>query len=148
MFLEAIRNKAEEFFRFLEQDIQAAGSFEDKLSCFLRLPMKYIFKLMPILAEAFNQVPPYFLQRLEENKQDYHRRMSALFGEIMRFGMDQGILDKQVDIQRLGEIINDWFLLGDCFFDRGDKDRIIGRIERDHDLIIKILLWGVIKRKA
>lgn len=146
LFVAAIQAKAEELFTALNSEIEAASGFDQKLSCFLRLPMKYIFTNMPILVEAMTQIPPNFLQKLDENRQDYRLRMNDLLARIMDFGKAQGIINEQIDSGRFSEIVNDWFLMGDSWFDASDKDRIIQRIERDHELIIQLLLFGIVKQ--
>lgn len=146
LFVAAIQAKAEELFEALNSMIEAASGFDEKLSCFLRLPMKYIFDNMPILAEALRQIPPNFLQKLDENRQNYRNRMNDMLAKIMDHGKAQGIINENIDSERFSEIVNDLFLMGDSWFDASDKDRIIQRIERDHDLIIQLLLFGIVKQ--
>jgi AcrR family transcriptional regulator len=150
IFIAAIRAKAEELFSTLDAEIESASNFEEKLSCFLRLPMTYIFENMPILIEAMHQIPSETLVNLEENRVEYRMRMNAMLAGIVEYGKEQDIVEDWVDPQRFSEIINDWFLLGDSWIDAGDKDRIIKRIERDHELVVKMLMHGIIKpsRKA
>ncbi len=146
LFIDAIRNKAEELFAKLDDELESMDSFEDKLSCFLRLPMTYIFENMPILIEALHQIPPDYLESLEELRKDYRARMNSLLGGIMDYGQKTGILNAWVDSQRFSEMINDWFLMSDTWIDVQDKDKFIHRIERDHELIVKLLLHGIIKQ--
>lgn len=145
-FLAAFRDKAQELFEVLERQIAEAQTFEEKLSRLLRLPMKYIFENMPILAEALRQIPPNYLQSLEDSRLEYHDRMLRLFREIMLFGQERSLLAESLDAERICEVINDWFLLGDSCFYNNDKDLIVQRIERDHDTVISLLLYGIIKR--
>ncbi len=146
LFIEAIRNKAEELFAKLDDELESLDNFEDKLSCFLRLPMTYIFENMPILIEALHQIPPDYLENLEELRNDYRARMNSLLGGIMDHGRKTGILNAWVDSRRFSELINDWFLMSDTWIDAKDKDKFIHRIERDHELIVKLLLHGIIKQ--
>lgn len=145
LFIAAISSKAEEFFTKLNEDIDSARNFEDKLSCFLRLPMVYIFENMPILIEAMHQIPTDYLENLEERRKDYRDRMNALLAGIMDYGQELGIISDWVDSLRFSELINDWFMLGDNWIDPQDWDKIIRRIERDHELIVRLLLHGIIK---
>ncbi len=145
LFIAAFSAKAEELFAKLDAEIESAESFEDKLSCFLRLPMTYIFAHMPILIEAMHQIPADYLENLEVHRDDYHTRMNALLAGIMEYGQRIGIINAWVDPQRFSELINDWFMLGDSWIDLQEKDKIIRRIERDHEMIVKLLLHGIIK---
>ena len=145
LFIAAFSAKAEELFAKLDAEIGSAQSFEDKLSCFLRLPMTYIFENMPILIEAMHQIPADFLENMEVHRNDYHNRMNALLAGIMDYGQSIGIINEWMDSQRFSELINDWFMLGDSWIDLQEKDKIIRRIERDHELIVQLLLHGIIK---
>jgi len=147
LFLSAIEVKAEELFSSLMAKIEESPAFEDKLSCFLRLPMKYIFDHMPILAEALRQIPQNYFEKMEENRRDYRRRMNEILTKIMDQGKAEGIINENVDSSRFSQIINDWFLMGDSWIDIDDKDRIIRRIERDHELIIQLLLYGIVQQR-
>lgn len=146
VFIAAIREKAEELFQALVTEIDSVPSFEEKLSRFLKLPMRYIFENMPILGEALRQIPEQYLSKLEENRADYRSRMQHILASILECGREQGILEDNVNVPRLSETINDWFLFGDTWVDISEKERIIQRIERDHDLIINLILYGIVKR--
>lgn len=147
LFLEAIHNKAEEFFQVLESQLEAVPGFEEKLTCFLNFPVHYIFENMPILVEGMRHIPLSYQEKLEKSRQDYKERMLRLLQEIMESGKAQGIINEKIDSGRFSEIINDWFLMGDANFANFDKELLIQRIERDHELIIQLLLYGIIKRR-
>ncbi len=147
LFIAAFSNKAEELFAKLETELNSAGSFEEKLSCYLRLPMTYIFENMPILTEVLHQIPRDYLENLEQHRREYHDRMNALLAAIMDYGQQVGIINAWVDSQRFSEMINDWFMMGDSWIDSQDWEKVISRIERDHDMIVKILLHGILKEE-
>ncbi len=147
IFLEAVQIKAEELFECLREQLAAQDSFEGKLSSFLRLPLKYIYENMPILLESMKQLPLMYLEKLEELHNASHNRMFMILQEIMDFGKQQGIINEEISSERFSEIINDWFLIGDTDFVVKDIDRLMRRIERDHELIIKLIMYGIIKRK-
>lgn len=145
LFIAAFSAKAEELFAKLDEEIASASSFEDKLSCFLRLPMIYVFKHMPILIEAIHQMPTDYLGNLDEYRDNYRNQMNALLAGILDNARSAGIINEWVDSQRFSELISDWFMLGDSWIDIQEKDKIIRRIERDRELIVQLLLYGIIK---
>jgi hypothetical protein len=126
--------------------VNATDDFVEKLSCFLRLPMKFIFDHMPILLEALRKLPTSYQYKLEDNRVEYRSRINLILTGILEYGMVKGIIDQNIDAERISEMINDWFLMGDTSFDLSDKDRILKRIDRDHELIINVILFGIIKR--
>lgn len=147
LFLEAVRNKAEEFFQVLKLELDSVADFEDKLTCFLNFPVHYIFENMPILVEGMRHIPLSYQEKLEDNRQGYKKRMLSLLQELMESGKAQGIINEKIDSGRFSEIINDWFLMGDANFINFDQKQLVQRIERDHELIIQLFLYGIIKRR-
>lgn len=145
LFIAAIRSKAEELFKKLEKEIGSAHNFEDKFSSFLRLPMIYIFENMPILIEAMHQIPSDELESLDQIRNEYRDRMGMLLSGIIVNGKKEGLVNDWINPQKFSLMFHEWFMLGDDWIDLGDKDKIIRRIERDHDLIVRLFLFGIIK---
>ncbi|NLW18919.1 MAG: TetR/AcrR family transcriptional regulator [Candidatus Cloacimonetes bacterium] len=145
LFIAAIRTKAEELFIKLEKEINSANNFEDKFSSFLRLPMIYIFENMPILIEAMHQNPFDGFESLDQIRTEYRDRMGMLLSGIIVSGKKEGLVNDWVNPQQFSLMFHEWFMLGDNWIDLEDKDKIIRRIERDHDLIVRLILFGIIK---
>ncbi|MDP3114900.1 MAG: TetR/AcrR family transcriptional regulator [Candidatus Cloacimonadaceae bacterium] len=146
IFLEVVRIKTEEFFGMLRERINASDGFEDKLGEFLRLPVKYINDHMPMLVDAMNAIPLSYQNRVEESCLSNRNQMYDILREIMDIGIEQNALAEDFDSARISQIINDWFLLTDTSFVLNDEVRLIKRIERDHEFLINMILYGIIKR--
>ncbi len=146
LFLEAVEHKAEEFFQVLGARLAELADFEEKLAFFLNFPVHYVSESMPILIEGMKHIPVSYAQRLEDSTRAYRDRMCAQLMEIVQQGRQQGIINPRLDYERFSVMVNDWFLLGSLDFTNLDRSRLIERIERDHELIIQLLLYGIIKR--
>ena len=146
LFISAIQEKAEEFFQKLSTAIDSAEKFEDKLSCFLSLPITCIFENMPLLATAMQQIPPDYFNGLLVKRNEYRQRMNDLLAKIMDYGKSQGIINEKINSERFSEMINDWFIMGDYWNGGENKNIILKRLERDHDLMVQLLLYGILKR--
>jgi AcrR family transcriptional regulator len=146
LFLEAVAQKAEEFFALLKLEISAQEGFERKLSAFLHLPVHYVVENMPILAESMREIAMFYQERIEAMRLEYRNRMYELLQGIMEDGKSSGIINRQIDSERFSEVINDWFLMGDTNFVINNKEALVRRIDRDHELIIQLILYGIIKR--
>ena len=146
LFIAAIEEKAEEFFNKLTTAIEAAEKFEDKLSCFLSLPITCLFQNMPLLANAMQQIPPDYFASLLIKRNEYRQRMNNLLAEIMNYGKKQGIINEKINSEHFSEMINDWFIMGDYWNEGDNKNRILKRLERDHVLMVQLLLYGILKR--
>ena len=145
LFLSAVNRKAEEFFNILDERLQSCSGFE-KNSMYFRFPMSFIFTNMPILLEGMAHIPMSYQERLHEDKRIYQSKMSSVMLSVLKIGKEEGLINENVDFDRLVELINDWFMLSDVNYSCLDKERVVSRIERDHEMIIQLILYGIIKR--
>ena len=60
--------------------------------------------------------------------------------------MAEGIVSDRISSERLCEVLNDWFLLGDLSVMVVDFEGLLRRIERDHEVIMQLILYGIVKR--
>lgn len=113
---------------------------------YFRFPMSFIFTNMPILLEGMAHIPMSYQERLHEDKRIYQSKMSSVLLSVLNIGKEEGLINENVDFDRLVELINDWFMLSDVNYSCLDKERVVSRIERDHEMIIQLILYGIIKR--
>ena len=72
--------------------------------------------------------------------------MLSLLMEIIHEGIDTGLISERVSPQRLCEVINDWFLMGNLSIVVVDFEELLQRIQRDHEVIIQLIMYGIMKR--
>ena len=146
LFLQALEEAAEEFFRHLRRNIARQSSFEDKLREFLHLPVRYILNHMPILAEAMHVIPVRFKDRADELRSQNRERMYMELTQIIAYGVSEGVLAPDIEAGPFSKVINDWFLLTDTNFVLAEREQVLKRLEEDLDWIVKLVLYGMIKR--
>ncbi len=146
LFMAAVEQKNNEFFNILYRHIAALDSFEAKLHAFVQVPIKTAYENMPIMLESLRSMPFQYLKRLCEYRQNYRYRMLSLLKEILDLGRNQGLLNEDLASDNFCEVVLDWFLLGDSNFMVVDIEKFLERIERDHEMIIKVFLHGILKR--
>lgn len=146
IFLEAMQIKAEEFFALLINSIGACDRFEDKLAQYTRLPVKYVGQHMPMLGEALHAMPHSYHDRVMQLYQRNRKRMNDILKDIIELGIERQVLADDFCPQHFSQIINDWFLFSEPDLAMQSKDSLIQRIERDHDYMINMILYGIIKR--
>lgn len=146
LFLQAVSEAAEVFFRHLQSSIARQSSFEDKMRDFLRLPVRYILEHMPILAEAMRVIPVLFKERVDDLRAANRTRMYDALAEILEYGKAQDVLAPDFPSERLSMLINDWFLLTDTNFVLEEREQVLKRLENDLDWIVNLVLYGMIKR--
>lgn len=146
LFLEAVEHSSDQFFAMLEKHLTEQSTFEDKMAEFIRMPVRIVLENMPIIIEAIKALSVEYQQKLDEFRVRNRGRMYDLLRRILNYGKEVGVLREDLDEERFSQVINDWFLLADTNFVISDKERILARIERDYELIIQMILFGIIKK--
>jgi len=72
--------------------------------------------------------------------------MMQILSEIIQLGKKEDLIDDRFSEDRLCEVITDWFVIGEPGLKIVDVPRLLEMIERDNDFIIKMLLYGIVKR--
>ncbi len=91
-------------------------------------------------------MPTQYLTKLFSFRQEMKTRIYTILSEILDFGILEGLIDKDFPSQRFIEIMNEWFLLADNNLTIVDREKLVHKIERDSEWIIKIILYGIVKR--
>jgi AcrR family transcriptional regulator len=146
LFIASIEVKTREYFTMLRQHLNATEGFEEKLTEFLRFPIKLIYENMPILIECLINIPQSFQKQLHQHRERSREVMMQILSEIIQLGKKEDLIDDRFSEDRLCEVITDWFMIGEPGFKIVDVPRLLEIIERDNDFIIKMLLYGIVKR--
>lgn len=146
LFTSVIEQKMDEYYRMLKEHLDAVEGFEQKLREVLHVPVKFIYEHMPVLIEAMRTLPFSYRDRLQEFREINRIRIKDMILEILQLGAREGLLNESLDPEKFCEVMTDWFLLGDDNVEVIDIKKMIAKIESDHEIIIQILLYGIIKR--
>ena len=146
LFMAAVEKKAEDYFSALKNHIEEVETFEDKLHEFMHVPIRFVYENMPILIECMRNLPYNYQDRLNGFRLSNRKRMMEILRGILKMGEEQGILAESISVDRLCDMLLDWYLLGDTSFTVVDVPKLLERIERDHELIIDMILYGIVKR--
>ncbi len=146
LFVEVVQVFVDEFFEQLSNLIEAEKTFVGKFTVYLQTPIKLLSEHVPLLSEALNSLSLTHQSKINVFRRENKERISGLLMEILDFGEQQGILSDDLPKDRFADIVNDWFLLGDENIAVVDKQKLIKRIERDQEWIIKIIFNGILKR--
>jgi AcrR family transcriptional regulator len=146
LFVAAVEKKAEDYFHALRSHIDEVDTFEAKLHEFMHIPIRFVYENMPILIECMRNLPYNYQDRLNGFRQNNRNRMMEILRSILKLGEEQGILAENISVDRLCDMLLDWYLLGDNSFTVIDVPMLLERIERDHELIINMILYGIVKR--
>ncbi len=146
LFVNVIQNKAEAYFSMLQEHLDRVEGFENKLSELLHIPIKFIYEQMPVLIEGLKNLPVNYQERLMEFRTQLRIRMKELIGSILATGYRENLINVNIAPEKLCEVMADWFLLGDANVQIIDMKKMLERVEADHEILIQILLYGIVKR--
>jgi len=146
LFIASVEAKTREYFKMLRQHINSTTGFEEKLTEFLSFPIKLIYENMPILIECLINIPQSYQEQLIQFRVKSREVMMQILSEIIQLGKQEDLIDERFPEDRLCEIIMDWFMIGEPSLKIVDVPRLLTMIERDSDFIIKMLLYGIVKR--
>ncbi len=146
IFVEVVKVFMDEFFDQLRDLVDAAETFEEKFKVYLQTPVRLMKDNVMILAEVLRNLPVQHMRKIESFRNENKERLKGILKEILDFGIAQNLLSESLPYDRYMDIINDWFLIGDDNLEIVDKEKLIQKIIRDHEWIIQIILYGIIKR--
>jgi len=146
LFMHVVEAQALVFVDEMHQNIRNISGFENKLRYFMHAPLTHVCEKMPLLVEGLKTIPFNLQQHFEGFREENRTKMLSLLMEIIHEGIDTGLISERVSPQRLCEVINDWFLMGNLSIVVVDFDELLQRIQRDHEVIIQLIMYGIMKR--
>lgn len=146
LFMNILAAQAEEFVIEMKRQVMEKKGFENKLRHFMLTPIRYFCKEMPIWLESLRSIPFSFQEDFEKFHVQLRQKMQELLIDIVREGIAEGMISKEISEERLCEVLNDWFLLGNQSLMVADFEKLLKRVERDHETLVNIIMYGIIKR--
>lgn len=146
LFMHVVEAQAQAFVDEMHQNIRNISGFENKLRYFMHAPLTRVCEKMPLLVEGLKTIPFNLQQHFEGFLEENRAKMLSLLMEIIHEGIDSGLISERVSPERLCEVINDWFLMGNLSIVVVDFEELLQRIQRDHEVIIQLIMYGIMKR--
>ncbi|HPF09440.1 MAG TPA: TetR/AcrR family transcriptional regulator [Candidatus Cloacimonadota bacterium] len=146
LFLNVVKAQAQQFVQEMHGSLSKVHGFENKLRYFMQAPMIYVCEKMPLWVEGLKAIPFNFQQHFDGFREENRGNMLSLLMEIIHEGIEQGLVSDRISADRLCEVINDWFLMGYLSIVVVDFDELLLRIKRDHETIMQLIMYGIVKR--
>ncbi len=146
LFISVVTEQAKGFIETMQSRLKEVEGFENKLRFFMQTPIKYICDEMPIWLEGLKSIPFNYKEHFEKYRNLHRETMLRMLIDIIRQGVAEGMVSDRISSERLCEVLNDWFLLGDLSVMVVDFEGLLRRIERDHEVIMQLILYGIVKR--
>ncbi len=146
LFMEAVKLAYQLFFEAIESKVATLTGFEERFKAMVRLPIRYIFDHVPILAEAQKNFPAALINELEELRIAGRQRMRDNLHSLFRQGIAEGVIDDRFSFEATSNVIHDWMMMAELGLGLQEKEMIMRKLERDQDVLIDMILYGIIKR--
>jgi len=146
LFMAVVEIQAEAFVSELHDTIRATKSFEAKLRTLIQLPVRHICQKMPVLIEGMKSIPFSSRDRFLDFRQKHRKTIMVALQEIIEIGKSEGRIVEDADTANLARVICDWFLLGNDSMEVKDFERLLMQVEKDYEIIINMILYGIVKR--
>jgi AcrR family transcriptional regulator len=146
LFISVVTEQAKGFIETMQSRLKEVEGFENKLRFFMQTPIKYICDEMPIWLEELKSIPFNYKEHFEKYRNLHRETMLRMLIDIIQQGVAEGMVSDRISSERLCEVLNDWFLLGDLSVMVVDFEGLLRRIERDHEVIMQLILYGIVKR--
>lgn len=146
LFLNVVATQAQTFVSEIRRQLKEQKGFENKLRFFILAPIKYICNDMQVWLEGLHNLPFNYGGEFEDFHQKISVNMLEILEEIVSEGIAEDMIAKDIPHDRLLEVINDCFLVGNAPLMFTDFDALLKRIERDHEIIVQLIMYGIVKR--
>jgi hypothetical protein len=98
------------------------------------------------MLEGLKSIPFSYLPRINEYRKISQSKMLMILRRILENGMQEDKITETISVDRICEMIHDWFIPGNLRFETYDVESILKRIEKDHETLVNLILYGIIKR--
>lgn len=146
LFITVVSEQAQSFMEEMIRRLSEIKGFENRLRFFMQESVKYACNEMPIWLDGLKSIPFNYDEHFTRYRQMNKERMLQVLTGIIREGIDEGMVSDNILAERLCEVLNDWFLLGNQSIMVVDFEGLLRRIERDHETIMQLILNGILKR--
>ncbi len=146
LFVNVVSEQSKELINDIEQKLNTKQGFEEKLRFFLHAPVEYVCDKMPIWIDGIKNIPFHYKEYFEKYREANRAKMLEMLQGIIDEGIKEDMISDVIIPDRLCEIINDWFLLGDLSVMVVDFEGLLHRVNRDRELITNLILYGILKR--
>jgi AcrR family transcriptional regulator len=146
IFFEVAQQHSDKYFQVLKDIIASEKSFEEKFSLAIRTPIRLVYEHTPLLLDAIKNLPRNYLHRIDAFRDENRKRMIELLNDVIQVGVIQNLLTDTIPVEKLVNIIFDWFLLGDSNVIIQYPEEFIRKAEIDYEFIVSMILHGILKR--
>ncbi|MCB5252007.1 MAG: TetR/AcrR family transcriptional regulator [Candidatus Cloacimonadaceae bacterium] len=146
LFINVVEIQVKELVDTIRGRVREVDGFENKLRTLVQEPIRHIYENMPIWMDGLKSIPFSGQDRFLNFRRANRQATLDLMAEIMEVGKKEGVIDPDLHTEDTVRVISDWILMGNSNVVITDFERLLAQIERDHEAIMHVVLYGVYKR--
>ena len=146
LYINVVSAQAQAFMEEMISRLNEIKGFENRLRFFMQEPVKYVCNEMPMWLDGLKSIPFNYKEHFERYRKINQDKMLQILTRIINEGIEEGMVTDRIFVERLCEVLNDWFLLGNTAIMVVDFEGLLRIIERDHEVIMQLILNGILKR--
>lgn len=146
LFINVVVIQVKELVDTIRGRVREVDGFENKLRTLVQEPIRHIYENMPIWMDGLKSIPFSGQDRFLNFRRANRQATLDLMAEIMEVGKKEGVIAPDLHTEDTVRVISDWILMGNSNVVITDFERLLAQIERDHEAIMHVVLYGVYKR--
>lgn len=146
LFMNVVEIQVKDFVDTIRKKVREVEGFENKLRTLVQEPIRHICEKMPIWMEGLKSIPFSGQDRFLSFRQENRDATLTLMAEIMEVGKKEGVIDPNLHTEDTVRVICDWILMANSNVMITDFEKLLAQVERDHEVIMHVVLYGVLKR--
>lgn len=146
LFMNVVDIQVKEFVDATRKKVREVEGFENKLRMLVQEPIRHVCEEMPIWMDGLKSIPFSGQDRFLSFRKTNRKATLDLMAEIMEVGKKEGVIDPDLHTEDTVRVISDWILMGNTNVVITDFEKLLAQVERDHEAIMHVVLYGVFKR--
>ena len=146
LFMNVVEVQVKEFVDTIRRKVREVEGFENKLRTLVQEPIRQVCETMPVWMEGLKSIPFSGQERFLSFRQENREATLTLMAEIMEVGKKEGVIDPNLNTADTVRVISDWILMANSNVMITDFEKLLAQVERDHEAIMHVVLYGVFKR--
>ncbi len=146
LFMNVVEIQVKEFVDSIRNKVREVEGFENKLRTLVQEPIRHVCEKMPLWIEGLKSIPFSGQDRFLSFRRENREATITLMAEIMEVGKKEGVIDPNLHTEDTVRVITDWILMANSNVMITDFEKLLAQVERDHEAIMHVVLYGVFKR--
>ncbi len=146
ILLEIVREQSDYIHQKITEAVEAGQNTKERIFALLVKPFDYINEKGKLYMTLLAEEPNFFMIKVREFKERNLEKTRQKIMDIFSKGIEQGEIRKDVNIERVSDLILRWFLLGDDNLHFTITKAMYVSFQEDMRIIADLILNGILER--